>query len=75
MPTLLAHALSERAGCRLDSDGPAILGMSGTPVAELTEIFDVVERDGKLAELLVFSVYAVCPQGVPAHRAAWRRGR
>ena len=50
--------MSERAGGGFDSGGYAILGMSGTSVAELTKIFDVIERDGELAEILEFPIYA-----------------
>src|SRR5256885_7826172 len=51
------HPLSERAGRRLYTGGPAVLGVAGRPTVELTEALDVVERQGELAQPLVLGVH------------------
>ena len=53
-------ALAERAGGRLDARGPAVLGVAGSARVELAEAFDVVERDGGVADDLVVGIDRAC---------------
>jgi len=48
--------LSERAGRRFDAVGVLVFGMAGGLAVDLTEMFEVLERDRHLAEAFVFRV-------------------
>ena len=65
-------ALAERAGGRLDAGGPAVLGVAGSARVELAEAFDVLERNGGVADDLVVGVDRLDPgqveQRVEQHR-------
>ncbi len=52
----VAAALPQRPGRRLDARGQVVLGMPRTLAAELSESFDVIERDRGFAERFVFGV-------------------
>ncbi len=52
----VAAALAERTGRRLDAGGQVIFRVAGTFAADLPEALDVVERDRRLAQALIFRI-------------------
>ncbi len=53
----VAATLAQRAGCRFDARGEVIFGMARTFAAELPKPLDIVERNRRLAQPLVFGIH------------------
>src|SRR5262245_26627649 len=51
------HTLPQRAGGRLDTRGPAVLGMTWASAVELSKASDVFQRHGLLTDYFVLGIH------------------